>query len=709
MPASFIPSILDELDDVGITSPASGQVIRYDGTKWGNAQLAHGDLSGIGVNTHAQIDSHISSIHVNSFNGRTGAVVPALNDYTWTQIDKAISSLADITTKSHTLLTDIGTNNHAQIDTHISSNHVNSFNGRTGVVLPIEGDYGLDLLSDVVITSPVAGQVLRRGATNWSNSQLAHSDLNLDQTHVNSFNTRTGAVVPAINDYTWAQIDKAISNLADITTKSHSSLTDGAIGGGNTHAQIDTHLASTTNPHGTLLTQQDLYVTGSIGIGIAPSATEILKLQGTLQDNVIMFLVSGNDKGSTLDLRGRVSDGTDVRVMISATRVGDGRIGVITNHPLLISTNNLERMRISAGGKVGIGITNPTAMLHLPAGSATANTAPIKLTSGVNLTTPEAGAMEFDGSDLFFTPSSTRYGIISHITSSSSPHGASLTQQNLTITGAFDISNTAPAITLTDTTASAKSLKIDVDNNIAQIRESAGASNSLMALDLTNLSVGFGVAPTANERVFVKRSFASGADWQYALHAEQEWTGSNANGNKIGVYGSSYTGSSATVGTLYGLKFDAYVLGTSTATKVVGTSPNATNFGSGTVTSALDVELFSPSNVTNAFGIRCARITGGSTRNYGFYYGTASLGSEPTGNYAIYADSDNSYFGAKVGMGVTPTAVLHLKAGTASANTAPLKLTSGTNMTTAEDGAFEYDGTNLYFTVGSTRKTVTLV
>ncbi len=57
----------------------------------------------------------------------------------------------------------------------------------------------------------------------------------------------------------------------------------------------------------------------------------------------------------------------------------------------------------------------------------------------------------------------------------------------------------------------------------------------------------------------------------------------------------------------------------------------------------------------------------------------------------------------------TPTARLHLGAGTATAETAPLKLTSGTNLTTPEDGAFEFDGTNLYFTVGGVRKTVTLV
>ena len=55
----------------------------------------------------------------------------------------------------------------------------------------------------------------------------------------------------------------------------------------------------------------------------------------------------------------------------------------------------------------------PTARVHIGAGTATANTAPIKFTSGTNLTTAEAGAMEYDGTNLFFTPSSaTRNNIL---------------------------------------------------------------------------------------------------------------------------------------------------------------------------------------------------------------------------------------------------------------------------------------------------------
>lgn len=58
---------------------------------------------------------------VTSVFGRTGIVVAADNDYTWAQIDKTTSDIADITTKSHTSLTDIGTYSHTAIDGHINT------------------------------------------------------------------------------------------------------------------------------------------------------------------------------------------------------------------------------------------------------------------------------------------------------------------------------------------------------------------------------------------------------------------------------------------------------------------------------------------------------------------------------------------------------------------------------------------------------------
>lgn len=58
--------------------------------------------------------------------------------------------------------------------------------------------------------------------------------------------SRTGIVTAQTNDYTWAQINKTTSDIADITSRSHTDLTDI---GTNAHTTIDTHLASSSNPH----------------------------------------------------------------------------------------------------------------------------------------------------------------------------------------------------------------------------------------------------------------------------------------------------------------------------------------------------------------------------------------------------------------------------------------------------------------------------
>lgn len=63
-----------------------------------------------------------------------------------------------------------------------------------------------------------------------------------------------------------------------------------------------------------------------------------------------------------------------------------------------------------------------------------------------------------------------------------------------------------------------------------------------------------------------------------------------------------------------------------------------------------------------------------------------------------------------LGGGVTPTAYLHLRAGTAATNAAPLKFTSGALNTTAEVGAYEFLTDKWYGTIttGAARKEITL-
>jgi hypothetical protein len=95
-------------------------------------------------------------------------------------------------------------------------------------------------------------------------------------------------------------------------------------------------------------------------------------------------------------------------------------------------------LTVLANGNVGIGTTSPTARLNLRAGTATANTSPLKFTAGTNLTTAEAGAVEWDGTNLFLTTSgAVRQTINQGLTATASlnfPSTAVGAVSNLTVT-----------------------------------------------------------------------------------------------------------------------------------------------------------------------------------------------------------------------------------------------------------------------------------
>ena len=57
-------------------------------------------------------------------------------------------------------------------------------------------------------------------------------------------------------------------------------------------------------------------------------------------------------------------------------------------------------------------------------GTSATGTAPIYLTSGTNLTTPESGALEFDGTYLYFTPSTVRKQVSNIAVSGTAPSGS---------------------------------------------------------------------------------------------------------------------------------------------------------------------------------------------------------------------------------------------------------------------------------------------
>lgn len=101
-----------------------------------------------------------------------------------------------------------------------------------------------------------------------------------------------------------------------------------------------------------------------------------------------------------------------------------------------------------------------------------------------------------------------------------------------------------------------------------------------------------------------------------------------------------------------------------------------------------------------------AVITGTGIFSAGYLFGSAALHLTAKDYLTGFTILNSTICAIGVGT-ITPTASLHIKAGTATASTAPFKLTSGTNLTTAEAGAVEYNGTNLFFTrAGTVRENV---
>jgi hypothetical protein len=88
---------------------------------------------------------------------------------------------------------------------------------------------------------------------------------------------------------------------------------------------------------------------------------------------------------------------------LAASAIGDWTGPGAVNRALVCRAVNGAKnyAAIFEAGNVGINELAPTARLHVGAG--TASLAPLKLTAGTNLSTPEAGAIEFDGTQLFVT------------------------------------------------------------------------------------------------------------------------------------------------------------------------------------------------------------------------------------------------------------------------------------------------------------------
>ncbi len=270
--------------------------------------IDHVNLSNIGTNTHAQIDTSIGTTlpglvttHAGLDTGVHGVGV------------STVASVANIAT--HAALTTTHGVNGAIVGTTDTQDLTNKTYNKITVTTPATGST-LTIIDGKTLTVSDNASI---SGSNSGDQIVPTNTPAVTNEFVTAYNASTGAISQARP--TWANVDKTTSNISDITTKSHTSLTDI---GTNTHTQIDSavtastsHIGASTGVHG---------VTGAV--------------------------------------------------------VGTNDIQSLTN----------KRVTYTAG-------------------SATAGTAPIKLTAGPVLAVAEAGTIEFDGVTYYATTSINR-GVI---------------------------------------------------------------------------------------------------------------------------------------------------------------------------------------------------------------------------------------------------------------------------------------------------------
>jgi hypothetical protein len=115
---------------------------------------------------------------------------------------------------------------------------------------------------------------------------------------------------------------------------------------------------TTPTAQGVIAERMRILANGNVGIGITNPQEELHMHKTTAVDARVRFTNSATGSAST--------DGSCVGVDAS----GNLEVRNVENLPIILYTNNTERIRILSGGNVGIGTTNPsTYKLHLEDGS----------------------------------------------------------------------------------------------------------------------------------------------------------------------------------------------------------------------------------------------------------------------------------------------------------------------------------------------------
>lgn len=190
--------------------------------------------------------------------------------------------------------------------------------------------------------------------------------------------------------------------------------------------------STTSGTKGKILFGSSAYdeTNNTLGIGTASPGTGAINIQKSNNDggatpapsinvtNTNVTAATGADY-NIANLNLQAGNGTVLSQLVSVYGtspapfdLGSGlQIITRTNHPIMFSVNNVQAGVISTAGNFGFGVASPTAYGHFKAGTASANTAPLKFTKGPVNTVMEQGTVEYDSSHYMTNNAINRFAL----------------------------------------------------------------------------------------------------------------------------------------------------------------------------------------------------------------------------------------------------------------------------------------------------------
>jgi len=322
--------------------------------------------------------------------GRTGVVVATANDYTAAQIDNSANVFEEQANKS-------AANGYASLD---ATGKVPVAELPDSVLgdLSYQGSWNANTNSPALASGvgtkgyyyvvSVAGTTTLDGISDWEvgdwviyNGTAWEKVDNTDA--VTSVFGRVGAVTAQANDYTWAQIDKTVSSLADITTRSAGDLTSGNLGidrlplGGTWGLTGDLTIdGANVYVDDTLFITESIRHTGDTNtrfkfqpdtIKLETDGKEVVTINNAEQMTVKQGAGSGGTAAAYAPIVADSDGGTAIQILSPNNQMGylifgdnnDGTIGGIWyNHntnDLTIRTNGSVQFYFTDDGHLGVG------------------------------------------------------------------------------------------------------------------------------------------------------------------------------------------------------------------------------------------------------------------------------------------------------------------------------------------------------------------